>query len=221
MARTWRDRSNSGRAMSSDRARRGPWRRLAKPGLRFPSRFKGALYVSVISIIFSALVVPGAAAKVFYTQAQALDLAFPEADRVSKITHVLSVEEAREVERLSGSSLESRLVTLYNAWRGDELLGHIHIEVHTVRTRPEGLMIALDPQGRVVQLRVLAFQEPLDYMPVSRWYALFRGKTAKDRLRVGYDIDGVTGATLTTRATAGAVKRMFAYHQMLLAGKNP
>lgn len=205
--------------MSSDRVRRGPPSRQAKPGPQLASRFKGSLYTSVISIIFVLLVVPGAASKVFYTQAQALELAFPEADRVSKMTHVLSLEEAREVEKLSGSALESRLVTLYNAWRGDELLGHVHIDVHTVRTRPEGLMIVLDPQGRVVQVRVLAFQEPLDYMPVQRWYELFVGKTRQDRLRVGYDIDGVTGATLTTRATADAVKRMFAYHKVLLAGK--
>ena len=219
MARTWLGRSNSGSAMSSDLLPRA-WRggeRATDPGLG--SQFKDALYLSVIAAVFFLLVVPGVASKVFYSQAQALELAFPEADRVSKMTHVLSLDEAREVERLSGSSLESRLITLYNAWRGDKLLGHINIDVHTVRTRPEGLMIVLDPKGRVVQVRVLAFQEPLDYMPVQRWYELFVGKTREDRLRVGYDIDGVTGATLTTRATADAVKRMLAYHKVLLAGK--
>ena len=31
-----------------------------------------------------------------------------------------------------------------------------------------------------------------------------------------HDIDGVTGATLTTRATADAVRRMLAYYEVLL-----
>ena len=65
-------------------------------------------------------------------------------------------------------------------------------------------------------VRVLAFHEPLDYLPTERWYAQFEGKRAEDRLRVGGDIHGVVGATLSAQAASDGVRRMLAYYEVLL-----
>ena len=157
---------------------------------------------------------------VFHTQEQALKIAFPGADQIESETYVLSASEAEEIERLASANLDSRLVTIHTARKGPQLVGYAHIDVHTDRTRPEALLIALDPGGKITTLRVLAFQEPLEYMPTQGWYDLFSGRVRSDRLKVGYDIDAVTGATLTTRATADAVRRMFAYYSVLVQ-KNP
>lgn len=169
-------------------------------------------------IISSALLLAGpmAMGTVFHTQEQALKIAFPGADRIEKKTYVLSPSEAEEIERLASASLDSRLVTIHTARKGQQLLGYAHIDIHTVRTRPEAVLIVLDPEGEAVMLRVLAFQEPLEYMPTQGWYDLFAGRTRSGRIKVGYDIDAVTGATLTTRATVDAVRRMFAYYSVLI-----
>jgi len=169
--------------------------------------------MKVLSLVALAFVATGT---VFDTQEQALKAAFPGADRIDKQTHVLSASQAEAIEALASASLDSRLVTLHTARKGDQVLGHAHIDVHTVRTRPEALIVALDAEGKVMTLRVLAFQEPLEYMPAQGWYDLFLGRVRSDGLKVGHDIDGVTGATLTTRATAEAVRRMFAYHSVLV-----
>jgi hypothetical protein len=62
----------------------------------------------------------------------------------------------------------------------------------------------------------LAFHEPLDYLPTDRWYGQFSGKTKADRLRVGGDVHGVVGATLSAQAAARGVRRMLAYWEVLL-----
>ena len=196
--------SDSGRSRAGSGAESGD-----RIGLRLFS------YLLAVTIFFGSFS-PSLEAEVLHTQAQAIALAFPGADRVEKKTHVLSDPDAAVIERRSRSSLGSRLVTLHTAHRGETLLGYAVIDVHTVRTQSEALMIALDARGRVLDVRVLVFREPLDYMPAKRWYALFLGKDAGDALRVGHDIDGVTGATLTTRATADAVRRMLAYYEVLL-----
>ena len=64
--------------------------------------------------------------------------------------------------------------------------------------------------------RILAFHEPLDYLPTNRWYSQFSGKTGQDLLRVGRDVHGVVGATLSARAAADGVRRMLAYWEVLL-----
>jgi Na+-translocating ferredoxin:NAD+ oxidoreductase RnfG subunit len=100
--------------------------------------------------------------------------------------------------------------------REGKVIGYALIDVHEVRTLPEAFMVVLNPQGRVRSLRLLAFYEPLDYKPTDRWYRQFDDRSIESPLRVGGDVHGVAGATLSARATAGAVKRALAFYEILL-----
>jgi integrase len=154
--------------------------------------------------------------KVFYTRAEALELAFPGAERVDSETYVLREEQIRRIEALARSSLESPLVKIYTGMRGGEILGYAVIDIHNVRTLPEAFMVVLTPGGAVRSLRVLAFHEPLDYLPNDRWYSQFGEKSLEQPLRVGGDIHGVVGATLSARATTRGVRRALAFYEVLL-----
>ncbi len=155
-------------------------------------------------------------AKVFASQKQALAEAFPEASRVERETVVIRKQDALRIAALTGENLKARVVVLHTAYKQDELLGYAHIDVHTVRTQPEAFMVVLTPDGRVRSVRILAFHEPLDYLPTDRWYEQFVGTSRKDALRVGRDVHGVVGATLSARAAADGVRRMLAYWEVLL-----
>jgi len=155
-------------------------------------------------------------AKVFYSRAEALALAFPEADRIDDRTVVLDDEQAQRVESLSHATLESRLVRIYTGYRGAELLGYAFIDVHNVRTLPEAFLVVLSPAGEVENLRLLAFHEPLEYMPPERWYAQFRNKSDRDPLRLGADVHGIVGATLSAQATTAGVRRALALYRVVI-----
>ncbi len=94
-------------------------------------------------------------------------------------------------------------------------MGFAHIDVHTVRSKSEALMVVIGPDGVVQEVRVLAFHEPLDYLPALRWYTRLGGLTAADEIRVGRDIDAVSGATLSTAAASSSVRRALALYQVL------
>ena len=70
-----------------------------------------------------------------------------------------------------------------------------------------------------VGLFVCAFYEPQDYLPGERWLGQFKGKTPAQPPRVGADIVSITGATLTSRAVAGGVRRALAIYATCLGGK--
>jgi len=172
----------------------------------------------VIAAIFAALWLAGTAhAKVFYSKTEALALAFPEADRVDDKSLLLGDEQAHRVEELAKSRLESRLVRIYTGYRGSEVLGYAFIDVHTVRTLPEAFLVVLTPSGAVRNLRLLAFHEPLEYMPSARWYQQFEAKTLAQPLRLGGDVHGIVGATLSSRAATEGVRRALALYQVVVA----
>ena len=157
-----------------------------------------------------------AAAKVFIGQKQALEEAFPDATRIERRTRILKRSEVEQIEARAREKLESKIIVLHTAYREDEILGYAQIDVHNVRTQPEAFLVVLEPDGRVRSVRVLAFHEPLDYLPTDRWYQQFAGKDVEDPLRVGRDVHGVVGATLSARAAAQGVRRMLAFWEVLL-----
>lgn len=172
---------------------------------------------TLLALAMVAIAAPEHAdAKVFASQNQALREAFPDATRISRDSRLVLRKELVSLQSLTGQDDLPRVVVLYTAWRDEELLGFAHIDVHNVRTKPEAFLVVLRPDGTVRSVRVLAFHEPLDYLPTDRWYAQFEGRNREDRLRVGGDVHGVVGATLSTRAAADGVRRMLAYWQVLL-----
>jgi len=175
------------------------------------SRTVGAALALVLG-----LAAAGADAKVFYSRSEALALAFPDADRVEDESILLGDEQAGQIEQLAKSQLESRLVRIYTGYRGSELLGYAFIDVHNVRTLPEAFLVVLSPEGEVRTLRVLAFHEPLEYMPSARWYQQFEQKSAAAPLRLGGDVHGIVGATLSARATTEGVRRALALYQVVV-----
>jgi len=178
--------------------------------------------VAVVAALGAAAVAAAPAhAKVFHSQREGLRLAFPDADRLETRTYILTATQAEAIEDRGHAPLESRIVKLHVGLRGEEVLGYALIDVHRVRTLPEAFLVVLSPEGTVQSLRVLAFHEPLDYLPTDRWYRQFEGRSAGDRLRVGDDLHGVVGATLSTRAVADAVRRALAIQSVLVDGAVP
>lgn len=155
-------------------------------------------------------------AKVFYSRSEAIELAFPGADRVEDETHILRDDQVEAIEALSRCEMETKLVKIYTGFRGDEVLGYAFIDVHNVRTLPEAFLVVLSPEGDVQTLRVLAFHEPLEYKPSDRWYDQFERKSLDHQLRVGRDLHGIVGATLSARATARGVRRALALYEIVV-----
>ena len=170
----------------------------------------------LLPIVFGLVAAEEVSAKVFASQKQALAEAFPTATRIERDTTILRKTELARVTAITRDDKPPRVVVLHTAWKDDELLGYAHIDVHNVRTKPEAFMVVLTPAGIVRSVRILAFHEPLDYLPTDSWYAQFEGKTGEDRMRVGGDVHGVVGATLSARAAADGVRRMLAYWEVLL-----
>ena len=156
-------------------------------------------------------------AKVFYARDEAIRAAFPEADVIEKQIFFLTDDQKKQVETLSRTRLDSKLVTMHIGKRGQKLLGYAMIDAHTVRTLPEAVMVVLSPDGRVASTLILAFYEPLDYLPPERWLKQFDQARLTPDLRVGGRIAGITGATLTARAMTESVRKMLAFYQVLIA----
>lgn len=176
---------------------------------------RALLAATILLAVFLAF---SAGATALLSVEEALELAFPGTTTVRE-TLFLTDEQIRAAAELGGAEISSALVTRYVATGGGGgVVGHAYLDTHRVRTLPETVMVAVGTDGEVLRVEVVVFREPVEYMPREGWYRQFDGEELNDDLVVEGDIRPVTGATLTARATTGAVRRVLAIHRVVSDG---
>jgi hypothetical protein len=174
---------------------------------------------TVAVLATAAVLAAGAAAhgEALLAKDEALALAFPGAT-VSQQTVFLSEEQAKAVHERTGREAPSKLFTYYVARRDGTTVGYGMIETHVVRTLPEALLVVLSPGGAIERVLMLAFYEPPEYRPPDRWLEQFHGRKAGDEhdWRVGGDVHGLTGATLTSYAVTDALRRITVLYDLVI-----
>jgi hypothetical protein len=180
----------------------------------------------VLVVLLAALWCPGAQAtpvagpaagkgRVYLTVDEALELAFPKAT-IERETSYLTKLQMKQARKLAGVKIASPIVHPYIVLDDKgKPLAYAYFDTHKVRTLRETLMIVVDTRSRVQRLEILAFGEPTEYIPRGNWYGQFLGKKLGPNLNLKRHIRGVTGASLTARATTSAVRRTLALHRVL------
>ena len=156
----------------------------------------------------------GAQGKEILRIEQAAKLAFPGA-KVERKTVYLTKDQRKSIGKLAGEKFARGIVFPYVTTKQGKLVGTAYVDAHRVRTKFEALMIVVTPAGKVGRVEVLAFREPTSYLPPKAWYRHLDGRQLDKNLRVRSAIKGVTGATLTAKATAKALRRTLALHRVL------
>ena len=163
----------------------------------------------------------GAQGKVFLTPAEALELAFPKC-KFERQTHVLTKSMQAEIRKRSGQKSPRSLLYVYEARKDGKPAGFVYFDRHRVRSKKELLMVAVDLKARVSRVEVVAFEEPVDYMPRGIWYDQFIKVPLSNDLSVKTGmIKPVAGCTLTVNATVETARRLLASHALLYPPKKP
>lgn len=115
-----------------------------------------------------------------------------------------AMPEAEYFERQNGT---------YTAWESNtkgHLLGHVTIGMASGYGGPLTLAVATThPTGKIVGVAIAGHKETSAWMTRVEKSGLVRsleGKSYRDRFELGDDVDGVTGATYTSRAIAEAAR---------------
>lgn len=168
----------------------------------------------MIGLLFSQI----SCGKIYYSKSEAMVLAFGENAKVEMLPLFFDDHHVSEIEKMARVKLESSLFTFYVGKNQEEITGYAAIENHTVRTKPETLLVVLSPQGKVTEIHTLAFHEPPEYQPSQRWYEQLYNKELPE-LSFNRDIQGMTGATLSARSALNISRKVQAIFQVMLIGK--
>ncbi|GAB6141349.1 FMN-binding protein [Methylosoma difficile] len=156
-----------------------------------------------------------ACAEIFYSKNEAMELAFGKGAQIETLSLFPDDAQTQQIQQATRAKLESGLFTLYVGKQGEKLLGYAAIETETVRTKPETLMIVLNPEGELTKVLTLAFHEPREYQPPESWFErLYKRPLSEMDFNKG--VDGISGATLSTRSSLTSIRKVMSIYQIMV-----
>ena len=154
-------------------------------------------------------------ATVFYSKTEAMELAFGTGATIESLSLFPDDTQTAKIQQIAKVNLESGLFTFYVGKNQDKILGYAAIETSTVRTKPETLMIVLSPEGELSKVVTLAFHEPTEYQPPDSWFEkLYKRPLTEMDFNKG--VDGISGATLSTRTGLTSIRKVMAIYQEMI-----
>jgi hypothetical protein len=164
--------------------------------------------LALVVWLFVGLSLPARAAGNFFTTPQILKEFFPKSQRVTYRKVKLGPAELAAVQGRLGYKPAKPEYVIFVATTGEQVDGYAVIDDELGQHEQITFAVKLSPAGVIERQEVMVYREAYgEEITDSRFRRQFQGKTAKDPVRAGVDIDVVTGATISSRSMAIGVRR--------------
>ena len=148
------------------------------------------------------------AASTYFTPQQVLREFFPQSEKVGFRRVVLAPPQVDALRRRLGYTPPRGEYVIFVATTGGRVDGYALIDEERGQHEAITFAVKLSPEGVVQRQEVMVYREKYgDEIRDSRFRRQFVGKTVKDAVRAGTDVDVVTGATISSRSMAIGVRR--------------
>lgn len=152
---------------------------------------------------------------IFYGLEESRRELFPGYDSVAADSLVLDEKRAAEAAAQLKAPVEERRVDFERILSKQGVAGYIYRGRELGKVERMDFAVALDAEGRVKRVLLTAYRESIGGEVKSRRFMKqFEGKRSGDALQVGRDIDGITGATLSSRAVTLGVRKAVCYWRL-------
>ncbi len=151
---------------------------------------------------------------------QAQRVLFPAADRYEPHSVTLTAAQRKAIEQASDTRVYNSRPRVWQAMQGDTVLGHFFVDQVYGKHEFITYALAITSEGTVAGVEILEYRETHGYqVRQPRWRAQFLGKDADDAVKLGRDIQNISGATLSCRHLTDGVRRLLATHRAVLASQ--
>ena len=145
-------------------------------------------------------------AKLLISPFDAMKLHFGEDSTIEKKSLLLTSTDAKAVTKLAKVKLKTKIYKTFRASKDGKLLGHGILVLHKVRSKETAVLSLIAPDGRLMTIEIVAFNEPMEYLPSKSWIEVLNNQTLSDSLILGKDIPSISAATMSARAATNAAR---------------
>ena len=146
------------------------------------------IYLVVLLLLLPVLVF----AEVYLSPQEAIKEIFPDYQEYKTQTHAIGQQK----------------VKVFSIFKDNKLIGWAVVLDELGLKEPITFLVGIDTQGKVLDVYVLEYLEPHGFnIREKSFMKQFQGKSIASPLTIGQDIDGVTHATISSKAAVVAVRK--------------
>jgi thiamine biosynthesis lipoprotein len=188
------------------------WGTLAAGPVRPRTLTRRRALVGMVAALMTMIVRPPLGRAVVYmSREEALKTLIPEADQFTQDTVTLTDAHRDRIESLVGGRVRETEVMFWVGSRAGQAMGYATVLDVIGKEQPITFMVAVAGEGSVLGVQVLTYRESQgSEIRSKRFLNQFAGKTLAAPLKLGRDVHGISGASLSSRSTAYAVKKALA-----------
>lgn len=179
--------------------------------------------IAVVMVNATVLLTSSAAGAVKYMSiGEAVKKFIPADAKVLKVTKVPSAaERKRLLDDYGWEATEPEYVAYVGKNKADEsqVLGHVFVIPEIFNTCFHKYAVGVAADGKILEATVIELTCPRSF-PINKkaFLTQFKDKTHNDPLTTKVDIDGITGATLSSEAAAAAARKAVSLHNVFFGG---
>lgn len=150
---------------------------------------------------------------------QAVKTFIPKDAKIFKTTKGLSSAQKKRLEQDYGWVPKKDKYVFYVGKKKKEPVAYVFVVPEIFNTCFHKYAVGMKPSGEVIETVIVELSCPRAF-PINRksFLSQFKEKEHKHPLTVRSDIDAVTGATLSSEATATATRKAVSLHNLFFAG---
>jgi len=158
-------------------------------------------------------------AKMLISPFDAMKANFGEKTKIVKKNILLKNEQAKNVQKSAKVKLKTKIFKIFKAVKAKEIVGYGIIVNRKVRSKNAVVLYMISKDGVLKGMEIIAFNEPMEYIPSKTWQKQFKEIPTTKKLRLNKDIPTITGATLSARSIVDGSRVAFAFYDEVLKGK--
>ncbi len=175
----------------------------------------GLLVAAIVGSSATATAASGAG--VYWTRVSLLKSFFARSEKVSWKRIDVATAAKKSLHKRLGKTPPARL-TAYYGLRAGKVQGIAVIDDQIGQHEPITFAVLIGPDGKLKRLEVVAYREAHGgEIRGLRFRKQFAGKGPADKLRLGYDIAAISGATISSKAmVVGARRSLIMVHELII-----
>jgi FMN-binding domain len=162
----------------------------------------------------AVMVCAPAQALVYMSVEQAQQLLFPN-QTLTAMPLILTSEDIGAIQKDAGVKVYPGSLRI---WKADN--GYFFVDAVIGKHDLITYAVALGSDGKVRQTEILEYREAYGgEVRNARWRAQFTGRQHGDPVRIGRDIQNISGATLSCEHVTDGIRRILATYAVAIAGR--
>jgi len=137
---------------------------------------------------------------------------------VTKKNILLSNSKFKSIQKNAQTKLTTKIYRVFTAKKDGKTLGYGVLVNRKVRSK-NAVILYFIQDSTLQGIEVIAFNEPLEYVPTKKWNAQFVNIKTDKMLQLNRDIPSISGATMSARSVTDGSRIAFAIYNELLKAK--